>query len=414
MNGSLSWQRRILSNGLTVLLYQRPSAVTAQLSLAIKYGSNDDPEDKIGTAHLLEHMIVGGSQKRIKLHHEIERLGGASNFETSRECTFSFVDVFSERLPEASKVLSGLLFDSTFEKDKLIHEQKVTLNEIAEAYDDPRDRNEETLLKCLFKHHPVKNPILGSRKTVNQITLEAVEKTHETQYSPQNMIIVLTGKFLEKDAEKVLEDFQDREKGNSISRQLRSNEEGKPRREIIAKRSGIKQAYLSFGLRTPPAKDKDIPAIELTNAILGIGESSRLFTELREKRALTYDCGSVNVAGLDFGYLYIDCAVKPKAVEKTQSIIQYELQKLKNQKATRIDIEKSKNLIISDVFRAIDSSSQLPRVMVDSEIYFENENLLATYIDKTRSLSEEDVKEVADKYFQENNYATAIVVPKTY
>ena len=228
------------------------------------------------------------------------------------------------------------------------------------------------------------------------------------------MILILTGKFLEKDAEKVLEDFQDREQRSPMLKQLRSNEEVKPRREAITRRSGIKQAYLSFGLRTPPAKDKDIPAIELTNAILGMGESSRLFTELREKRALTYSCGSVNIAGLDFGYFYIDCAVKPKALKKTQNIIQYELQKLKDQKIAKSEIEKGKNLVISDVFRSIDSSSQLPRVMVDSEIYFENENSLAEYVDKTSCLSEENVREVADRYFQESNYATAIMAPKTY
>ena len=78
MNGSLSWQRKVLSNGLTVLLYNRSSAMTVQLSLAIRYGSNDDSEDKIGTAHFLEHMLVGGSQERINLHNTIEQWGGCS------------------------------------------------------------------------------------------------------------------------------------------------------------------------------------------------------------------------------------------------------------------------------------------------------------------------------------------------
>ena len=77
------------------------------------------PEGSSGTAHFLEHMIVGGSQGRIKLHNEIEKLGGCSYFETSEESTFTSVDVFPERIVQASKVLSGLLFDSVFEKGKL-------------------------------------------------------------------------------------------------------------------------------------------------------------------------------------------------------------------------------------------------------------------------------------------------------
>src|SRR3989337_4426808 len=119
MKSGLSWERRILSNGLVVLLYPRSSAMTTQLSVAIKYGSNDDPEGKIGTAHFLEHMLVGGSQRRIKLLHEFEQFGGCSYFETANECTFSSVDIFPSKLSEASKALSGLLFDNIFEKDKL-------------------------------------------------------------------------------------------------------------------------------------------------------------------------------------------------------------------------------------------------------------------------------------------------------
>ncbi len=131
MSTALSWERRVLSNGLTMLLLPRPSSLTAQLSVAVKYGSNDDSEEHAGYAHFLEHMLVGGSQNRIKLHHEIEKVGGCSYFETGSECTFTKVDVLPREIGEASKVLSGLLFDSAFEEGKLEIERKVILNEIA-------------------------------------------------------------------------------------------------------------------------------------------------------------------------------------------------------------------------------------------------------------------------------------------
>jgi len=412
MNGSLSWKREILSNGLIVLLYQRPYALTAQLSLAVKYGSNDDSEDEIGTSHFLEHMLVGGSQKRIALIHQIEKIGGASNFETSRECTFSIMDVFPERLPEASNVLSGLLFDSTFEREKLEHERKIILNEISEASDNPWDKTEETLLTCLFRKHPAKNPILGTKKTVSQITLNKIRKAHEKYYSPRNMILTLTGKFSDRDTDLLLEDFQERDRGNPISRPKRNMEEGKPKKEALMRRSGITQAYLSFGLKTAQAKDADIPAIELINEILGVGESSRLFVELREKRPLTYDFDSVNVAGLDFGYFSVNCAVKTKSLKQTQTIIQNELQKLKNNPVPDNELEKCKNLVLGDVFRSIDSPHTLPRIMTDLELYFENENILNQYVDKIKLLSQQDITKIANKYFNEKDYATAISTPK--
>lgn len=169
---------------------------------------------------------------------------------------------------------------------------------------------------------------------------------------------------------------------------------------------------MSFGLKTTPAKDADIPAIELTNAILGIGESSRLFVELREKRPLTYDFDSVNVAGLDFGYFSVNCAVKAKSLTQTQNIIYEELQKLKNNSVPDTELEKCKNLVLGDVFRSIDNPHTLPRIMIDSELYFENENILNQYIDKIKSLSQHDIMKTANKYFSEKDYAKAITAPK--
>ena len=267
MNCSLSWERKVLSNGLTVLLYPRLSGLTAQLSVAIRYGSNDDADEKSGNAHFLEHMLVGGSREIIKLHHEIEKLGGCSHFETSDEFTFSSMDVLSGKIVEASKILSGLLFDATFEKDKLDLERKVILNEIAEAHHDPQDLIRETLTKCLFKYHPLRNPILGLKKTINQFTIASIEKTHQNYYVPQNMVIILTGNFSTKDKETVLQDFQNREHNDKVSRRNRVFEKSKPKKEATIKKPGLTQAYLSFGFRTAPARNIDTPALDLIESL---------------------------------------------------------------------------------------------------------------------------------------------------
>jgi predicted Zn-dependent peptidase len=412
MKSSLSWERRILSNGLTVLLYPRPSAMTTQLSAAVKYGSNDDSEDKIGTAHFLEHMLVGGSRRRIKLLHGIEQFGGCSYFETTNECTFSALDIPPEKLSAASKVLSELIFDDKFETEKLELERKIILNEIADANDDPRDKIEETLIKCLFKHHPVRNPVLGSKKSVSNATVEDIETAHENYYSPRNIVLTLSGKFSGRDSEVLLDGFIDRENGNSVPKKDKYVEVSKPRKEALVKRAGITQAYLSFGLRALPAKSADAPVLDLIDAILGKGESSRLFVELREKRALTYDFESMNVSCSDYGYLLINCAANVKLLEQTRRVIRDEIQKMKNRSVPESELEKSKNLTLAGIFRDFDSPHQLPRLLTDLEIYFEDRNAVVDYIKHLTSISEHTIMEVANRYFQEDNYSEAIMIPR--
>ena len=401
-----------MPNGLTVLQYPRPSSMTAQLSIAIKYGSNDDSEEQSGKAHFLEHMLVGGSRKRIRIHSEIEKSGGMSDFETSNEHTFCIMDVFPEKIAEASKILSSLLFETKFEKEKLELERKVILNEIDDSFDDPEDTVDKMLLNSLFETHPVKNPILGSRKSVEQLSLDKIEQTHRARYSPQNMILILTGNFSDKDVNLVLEDFQNRENENAISKNTSQIETGEPTKRCAMARHDLKQANLSFGLRTTTAQDSETPILDLIVALLGLGESSRLFVELREKRALTYHPQVSNTSGLDFGFLSVSCSVKSKSLNQTQNIIEQELEKIKKREITKGELDKIKNLMIGNIYRLYDNTFEFPRNLAYMEIQFNAENAQINYINKIRSVTQRDIIKVANKYFRKNNYATAIITPK--
>ena len=79
MTTAMFWRRNILSNGLRVLLFPRESANTAQLSIAVEYGSNQELPEIAGVAHFLEHMLAGGSTKRIQLSRSVENKGGILN-----------------------------------------------------------------------------------------------------------------------------------------------------------------------------------------------------------------------------------------------------------------------------------------------------------------------------------------------
>ena len=412
MHNSLSWNKQVLSNGLTVLFYPRPHAMTSQLSLGVKYGSNDDSQDKIGTAHFLEHMLVGGSPERIKLLHEIESSGGCSYFETSNEATFSSLNVVPQRLKAASKVLSRLFFDKEFEKGKLELERKVIFNEIAEVSDDPQGQTEETLLKCLFKHHPTKNPILGSKKTVAKLTLTDIDEAHENYYTPSNIILTLSGRYSKKDVEAILDNFQNIDGGSPSKREDKNHEESASKKGTSTRKSGITQSYLSLGLLTSSITNAEAPVLDLINTILGTGESSRLFVELREKRGLTYDFDSMNVSGSNYGYFRVNCATKPKSLEQTRELIRKELKKMSQFPVMKSELEKCKNLIKANIYRSFDSSFQLPRLLTELEMYFRQENAVIDYMGRVKSISELNVLEVSAKYFQEQNYSEATLLPK--
>jgi len=413
MQGSLLWKRKVLSNGLTVLLFPRSSGMTTQLAVTIRYGSNADSEDKSGTAHFLEHMIAGGSPERIDFSRNIERLGGCVDFFTTHDYTMAVADVVSEKADRASKILSKLLFDSCFVKENFELERKIILHEIAEASDNPWTQMDEMLTKCLFRMHPVRRPVSGYRKTVSNLSLKDIEETHKAYYASHNIILTIAGQFSEGQVENVLQNFSDpAENGKNVSKGIDCPENSQPRKEMATMKSGLSQAYLSIGARTVSGKHPDIPALELINTIIGGGASSRLFIEMREKRALAYNIQSCQECGLDYGYFHIDCAVKNKNLSQTSNLILEELEKIRNKKVPEAELNKARDMIIGAIYREFDSPTNLPETLASMEMLFNNENALTDYIQKIKIITQKDITETANKHLQENNYSIVTLTPK--
>ncbi|MCL1976896.1 MAG: insulinase family protein [Candidatus Bathyarchaeota archaeon] len=413
MNNSLVWQRNILPNGLRVLYLPKPSANTAQLSIAIEYGSNSEAEAEAGSAHFLEHMLAGGSDKRIQKSRNIESYGGSLNFYTDHEYTMSFVDVLPESLPQAAQVLSELLFDDSFDEEKFASERKIILHELAEETDDPSVLIEKLLLKSLFKDHPVNRPIGGYPKTLNQLNLHQLEAIHTAAYKPQNMILILMGNLSDDQVQNVLKYYKDEPKQQQkITKQTYPQETTKPLKKVSKCKRGITQTYLNIGAKTVNTKNKDAHKLDLISMILGGGASSRLFIELREKRALTYDVATTHSKGLDFGYLNISCAVKNANVDKTRKLIFNEFTKLYTEQVLEEELERNKKLILSGILRGIDSPDDCQDILAFMEIQFNHEKALNNYLDKIKTVTTADILEVAQTYLQEDNFTTVMLKPK--
>ena len=396
-----------------MLLYPRMSSMTAQLSVAVAYGSNSDPEENAGMAHFLEHMTAGGSAKQIERSRRIELMGGYLDFSTANEDTMIVSDVTPNKLCKASETLSELLFDYTFEEVKLLSERKIILHEIAEAEDDPWTSVNELLTKNLFKEHPVKRPILGFKKTVSHLSLDELDRVRKTRYVPQNIVLILTGNFSDKDAETVALNFGNVENKEAISNGKLPVENAKPREETKKAKTGITQTYLSMGARTVHSLHPDMPALNVIDTLLGVGASSRLFIELREKKALAYSIESAYEYGSDYGYFHIDCAIESKRLEETKCLLHKEMEKLRNEKVPENELNKVKDMIAGTILRTVDSPVDFPETIAVMEIQFNNEYALQEYLEKVKALSAKDILEVANKYLCKDSFSTAILYPKT-
>jgi zinc protease len=411
MHPNLSWTRKVLSNGTRVLLFPQPTANMVQLSIVVEYGSNHDSDEKAGLAHFVEHMLAGGSTKRIQTSRLIEHLGGFGDFYTDNEYTMSQVNVLPDKLGDASQILHNLLFDEVLEEEKFELERKIILHELADTEDNPCAKVDELLLNCLFKSHPVKNPVGGFRKTVKQLTLSDVREGLQRYYVPEKMVIIFTGNFSQENIEYTLQNFIRKSTQKTFPNNNITEEKGSPE-QVVREKEGISQTYLSLGVKTVQSKHPDAVALNVVDTLLGQGASSRLFIELREKRALTYDIHSSHDYGVDFGYFSIDCSVKEKNLGKTRDLILQELEKLRTQKVSVEELEKAKNIILGDVYRIIDNPQSCADALAFMEVQFHSETALMERIEEVKATTADDIMKAANTYLKKESFSTAILKPK--
>ncbi len=411
MSANLIWQRKVLPNGLTVLLYPRQSANTAQLSVGVKFGSNQEQKHQAGIAHFLEHMLAGGSDQRIKLSRKIEDHGGILDFYTDREQVVGTMDVTPQNLSRAASILSELFFGGEFNADKFEIERKIILNELAEVEDDPSVKIEELLLEKLYRKHPIRIPVGGYPKTVKKLTLQQLVDAHRINYVPNNMLLVLSGNVSEDNLEETLDGFKDKRGEGAPERTVPSLETSKPKPLVVKEKSGITQTYLCMGARTVNSRHKDTPALDLISTLLGGGTSSRLFTELREKHAVTYDVSSAHCKGVDFGYLSINCAVNNNKVDKTRTLIFEELAKLRETSILPEELERVKQIMLGGVLRGMDNPHDCSEIITFMEMQHRSEYALKNYVEKIKAVTTRDIQDAANLYFAEDNFCSAIFNP---
>lgn len=115
-----------LSNGVKVLIEDMPNFNSISLGVYYKTGSKDERDDELGVAHLLEHMVFKGTEKRTakEISEEIDNLGGHINAFTSKEITAFYTVTLSEHVEKSIEILSDILLNSTFTEENLEKEKK--------------------------------------------------------------------------------------------------------------------------------------------------------------------------------------------------------------------------------------------------------------------------------------------------
>ncbi|MDZ7800494.1 MAG: pitrilysin family protein [Trueperaceae bacterium] len=192
---------RTLPGGVTLLMEVDPAAPSAAAAWLAPVGSRDEPDQRAGASHLLEHMAFKGPAELNagELDRRLDALGADVNAFTGEDRTAYHGTVLPEHLGALNEALAAMLRPALRPEDLEV-ERAVVLEEIAMTHDQPDDRALETAAARYFAGHPLGRPVLGTRASVAGLTRDALDAWRARHYAPARLVVALAGRF-DPDAE---------------------------------------------------------------------------------------------------------------------------------------------------------------------------------------------------------------------
>jgi predicted Zn-dependent peptidase len=308
-------------------------------------GSRYETRDTSGIAHFSEHMFFKGTERRPTARDigtEVDGIGGEFNAFTGKEYTGYYVKCAAEFRDTALDVLVDMLRHSKFAEDEIEREKGVIVEEMNMYYDTPRDFIGGVYEELLYGDQPLGWDIIGRKETVRAADRDTFLGYTNRWYHPERMVVGLGGNVGDDAVEKIeqlLGDLAAAETGEPEPADVQANG---PRVKIHQKQSD--QAHLCLGVPSYPLEHPDRYVLQLLATVLGTGMSSRLFTEVRERRGLAYYVFGINHSYTDAGSLYSQAGVDINRADEAVEVIAHELKRIVEEPVGAAELEKSRNL----------------------------------------------------------------------
>ncbi|MCP9485501.1 MAG: insulinase family protein [Gaiellaceae bacterium MAG52_C11] len=338
------FERHSLSNGLRVLTAPMPQAQSVSCIVMLAAGSRYETRETNGIAHFAEHMFFKGTEQRPTARDiagEIDAIGGEFNAFTGKEYTGYYVRCAAETRDTALDVLVDMLRRSTFDPDEIEREKGVIVEEMNMYFDTPRDFIGGVYDSLLYGDQPLGWDIIGRKETVREATRQTFLDYVDSWYRPDRIVVGIGGRIgdgLEAKLEDLLGSLEPRETGSPAPFALPTNGS---RVRVHSKESD--QAHLVLGVRSRPLADPDRYVLQLLSTVLGGGMSSRLFTEVRERRGLAYYVFGTNHAYTDTGSLYAQSGVDINRIDDAVTTIVEQFRLLASEPVPADELEKARN-----------------------------------------------------------------------
>lgn len=395
-------------HGLQIATVNCPDMNGLYISITINSGSFDDPNDALGAAHFVEHMVFKGCDKFSRSQtSEMDAARGISrNAATSVERTRFYTHGNVEYFQYMMNSLLHMVFAPTMPEDEFAKEKHVVLTEIT----DNDDEVFEGVMSNLYKGEVGSVPIAGTVKSVSAIERDDLIKFHQKNYTLANTFILVVGDI---DHNTVVEEVE----GTLFTEIALSNNYFKKVKHIRRKRKLAAADAVSYVTRDSKTSDKmaigykigscdqlmerfglnnpvDLAiATGVVECMMLSGANSYLFKEVREKKGLCYRIFGEIVITMGVLYIYTSTG-KTVNLDKIEKIVKKLFAEGWTESHRFINnVETAKGRIINNIKMSCDDPVHLGRFL---ETFFLYTHSVVRGIDINLALNNVSAKLIVD------------------
>ena len=404
-------EKSVLDNGATVLVDEMQDVRSFALGIFVGAGSGEEPPEKQGISHFLEHVLFKRTRRRttVQIAREIDRLGGDVDAFTTKEYTGFYAHTLDSRFPEALDLLGDIVLAPAFEAIDIEVERGVILEEIGEANDNPDDLVHEMFVRSFWRSHPLGAPILGTAETVKSIGLSDLYRYYRRWYTPQNLIISVAGHVRAPEVIEAVERLFRRRPSRREPQDRRASRLRGHQHISLTSRRGLEQAHVCLGVEGPSQSSERRFAANLLDIVLGGGMSSRLFQEVREKRGLVYSVASSLNSYRPGGYEAVYAACAPKNLSRVLAVTFRVLKKFKRDGVRPRELLWAKQNLKGNMILALESTISRMSSAARQEFYFGRVFPAEELISRIEAVTEDQVGEEAGRLFDGRMLSLSVV-----
>ncbi len=403
--------KHVLNNGVRVLIRQDPSVPTVSIKALFKGGLLCESKKDNGISNLFSEILIQGTTKRSGeiIVEDLEKAGGQiGSFSGNNSFGFS-IDVLAERWQWAVDLLGEIILEPAFPEQIFQKEKQAALLDIQSLEDQVFQTASKLFRETLFAGHPYQFVPQGSKDSVSGLNREDLLRFYREFVVGPNTVISVYGDVQEAKVLAALEvglaKLSNRPAPFPVIVRPALHEAKK-----VTKTQDGKQAIILLGYPSVDMYDKDRYTFEVMDALFS-GLGSRVFSAIRETHGLAYLVGCYQLLGVEPGAFVFYVGTVPESVDFVVVELQKEIAKIKKHGVTSEELERGKRGLIGGRKIQLQTNAQLSAVTGMDELYGLGWDDYKKYYERINAVTLEDIRRVANAYFDDKRCVLSIVQP---